>query len=91
MRLVTSAILSYFKGLRVRRVAEALCQQTYPCEPMLGSWICADEPGRLVVRVFYGQRQWTGETVTMMPPWCDCLIVAVDKATLQATAIKDSE
>ncbi len=80
-------MFSYFKGLCARRKAEALCQQIYPGEPLLGSWICANETDRFVVRVFYGQREWTGEK---MPPWRDCLIVAVDKATLQAAPVEDA-
>lgn len=88
---VVFAMLSYFNGLCARRRAEALCQQTNPAEPLLGSWICANEPGRFVVRVFYGQREWTSEVATMMPPWRDCLIVAVDKASLHAVPVEGED
>ena len=79
-------VFDYFRGLKARRVAEQFCQQSHPDEPLHGSWICANEPTRFVVRVFVGQREFTG---TMLPPWRVCLIVAVDKTTLAAEIITD--
>lgn len=79
-------MLSYFRGLRARRAAEALCKQVHPDELIQGSWICASETNRFIVRVFYGQRE---QTATMLPPWRECFIVAVNKTTLYAAPVGD--
>jgi hypothetical protein len=72
-------MFALFQGIRARRLAEQLCGQLYAEEPVQGSWVCASEPTRFVVRVFCGHRMTP--IATMMPPWERCVIVAVDKGT----------
>lgn len=79
-------MLVYFQGLRARRLAEAWCKQRNPDEIIHGTWICANEPTRFVVRVFCGQRERTGEK---LPPWQNCSVIAVDKRTLIAAPVAD--
>ena len=81
-------MLILFQGVRARRLAEQLCRELYPGEPLQGSWICANEPTRFVVRVFCGHEVRT-TPYFMLPPWKICVIVAVHKTTLAAEQIID--
>lgn len=73
-----------------REAATRLCRAALPGEPILGSVICADEPGRYVVRVFCGNRPASPDTY-MSPPWRECLIFAVTKDTYSAARLTDDE
>lgn len=74
------------RGAEARRAAERLCAALFPGEPRHGSWVCADEPERFVVRVFCGDR---AGSPARLPPWRECVVVAVDKATLTAERVAD--
>ena len=82
-------MLAIFQGLHARKAAEKLCSALHPNEVFQGSAVCVNEPGRFVVRVFYGQREMS--TPAMLPPWRECLIVAVDKKTFIAEPVEDGE
>jgi hypothetical protein len=73
-----------------REAATRLCRTVLPDEPILGSAICADEPGRYVVRVFCGHRPASAETY-LLPPWRVCLVFAVAKDTYSAAQLADDE
>jgi hypothetical protein len=72
---------------RAREVASHLCRQLLPGEPVLGTWICANESDRYVVRVFCGQQ--ADATASREPGWRECLIVAVKKGSDVAQLITD--
>jgi hypothetical protein len=81
-----------FPRLRARKkageVAVLACKKRFPDELIRGAVTCADEPGRYVVRVFYGNRPIAP---VMQPPWRGCLIVAVRKDTYADEVIVDDE
>jgi|SRR5580692_8916785 hypothetical protein len=83
----------FFPQLRAKNVAKEAairaCKKHLPDEPILSAVICADETERYVVRVFYGKRPWSS-THYMLPPWLDCLIVAVRKDTYADEIIVDN-
>ncbi|MCL2310276.1 MAG: hypothetical protein FWC42_08415 [Proteobacteria bacterium] len=70
-----------------RSLAEELCRRLRPNEPILGTALCADEDERYIVRVFCGKR--TEEPASTLPPWRECLIVAVTKDNMVAELTKD--
>ena len=71
-----------------RDTAEAACRALRPGEWIMGTWLCAEEADRYVVRVFCGRR---GDTEVRMPPWRECVVFAVAKATFAANVIEDDE
>lgn len=71
---------------RARRAASEACRLLFPSEPVVGAHICADEPTRYVVRVFFGKNT---QVRTMRPAWKGWLIFAVLKDSLIAEQIKD--
>lgn len=73
-----------------RRMARESCRALLPEEPILGASVCADEPGRYVVRVFCGNRPVSVETYRL-PPWRECLIFAVAKDTHAVQQLTDNE
>ena len=73
-----------------KEAASRACHTLLPGEPILGATICADEPGRYVVRVFCGNRPASPE-VYRLPPWRECLIFAVMKDTYSAEQIRADE
>ena len=90
-------MLSYFQRQRERQASEHLCKQFYPLvenlcrnlypnEPIFGCHMCADEPQRWVVRIYYGKRE---RSEYLGPPWHDCLIVGIDKSSSAIELIED--
>ncbi len=75
---------------KAREAARRMCQALLPGEPVMGASICADEPGRYVVRVFCGIRPASPATYRL-PPWRECWVVAVAKETYSAERITDDE
>jgi hypothetical protein len=75
---------------KARDVAVRACEKHLPGEPIRGAVICADEPDRYVIRVFYGNRDRSPETFRL-PPWRGCLIVAVEKTTYVDEVIDDDK
>jgi len=73
---------------RAKAAATEACRALLPMEPILGTWICADETDRYVVRVFCGHRPPSGEK---LPPWRECVIFAVTKDTHTAQRLTDDE
>jgi hypothetical protein len=73
---------------KAREVAIGACRKLLPDEPVCGAGICADEPDRYVVRVFYGNR-YVSPTTSRLPPWRGYLIVAVRKDTYVDEVIND--
>src|SRR5579872_417606 len=73
-------VLSYVRELlarrRARKAAELVCRTLRPRDSVHGSWICADESARYVVRVFCGERGVVG-----LPPWRECLLFSVEKGS----------
>ena len=55
----------------------------------MGTWLCAEETDRYVVRVFCGLR--AEEPVRRMPPWRECIVFAVTKQTFVASVVVDDE
>ena len=73
-------MFALFQGIRARRLAEQFCGTLHQEESIHGSWVCANEPARFVVRVFYGHRTLVPDLLPA-PAWGRCIIVAVDKMT----------
>jgi hypothetical protein len=71
---------------RPRTAAELACRALRPGERLHGSWVCADEAGRYVVRLFCGERR---ELAVKLPPWRECLVFFVKKGTQVAELIVD--
>jgi hypothetical protein len=82
-----------FPQLRSRKMAREVaiwaCKKLFPDEPVFGAGICADEPDRYVVRVCYGNRSMSDMATFRLPPWRECLIVAVQKDTYVDEVIVD--
>jgi hypothetical protein len=74
---------------RARELAQESCRRLRPGEPILGTWLCANEPERYVVRVFLGER--TGDPVKGLPRWRECLIFAVNKDCTVAELVNNDE
>lgn len=75
---------------RAREAASEACRLLLPDEPILGSAICAEEPGFYVVRVFCGDRPLSPD-LAKLPPWKLCVIFAVSKDTFSAERIIEDE
>ena len=83
-----------FPSLQAKATAKEFavqsCQILRPDEPIFGVVVCADEPERLVVRVFCGERRFETEYF-LMPPWRECLIFAVTKDKFSVEQITSGE
>jgi hypothetical protein len=83
--MLASLFSRFFLRRRARAQAEAACRRLRPGAPIVGTWLCAEEPERFVVRVFCGTR---AESLRA-PQWNECLVFAVTPDAARAELLVD--
>ena len=64
-----------------------MCARFAPGEHVHGAATAAKEADRIVVRVFCGHRE--NGAIARMPPWKDCVIVAVPNDGVPSVLVDD--